>query len=529
VDGLSIAASLAEISTNIVGSTIRTIYHPAHAQFVLRVFSGEDVRLAIDLREASIRITSQVIENPASPSAFAMFLRKHLRGGRVAELIQCEWDRVVSLDITRMDGVERHSYQLIAELVGTRGNLLLFQDGALLQSLRSDDRNHVGRPYVGLPRQDKLDPSDILPSHIERWLNDSDANDVLSKHVEGIGRQTAADVVNQAQGEDLPMALTFGLRDLLTHVQDPRPHVSGDGTRATFYPLPAPAIGVDSYQTALDRVRSEPRQESLPPQDTLLAELTRAVRAKTRTIEKLHDWLDTSSQADTWQSQADLLMIYQSGLARGLPEAVLTRLEDGEEVTIALDPSLSALENAQALYARAKRIRRGHPHVHARLEKCAKELDKLQRALERRARGDAVDAETLKLLPGRRKQKPVAKKAVPFRQFEVLGHHIWVGKSARQNDALLRAAAPNDLWMHAKDYAGSHVVIRVRGQDPIPDEVMQAAGRLAAQYSKAGSERRVEVTMTRVKNVRKPKGAPAGLVNVRDTDTLTVELAEGEA
>ena len=529
MDGLSIAASLTEISTNIVGSTIRTVYHPAQAQFILRVFSGEDVKLAIDLREASIRITSQALENPASPSAFAMLLRKHLKGGRIAAVTQWEWDRVVSIDVTRMDGVARHSYRLIAELVGTRGNLLLFQDGALLQPLRSDDRNHVGHPYVGLLRQNKLNPIEVLPSHIERWLNDSDATDVLSRHVEGIGRQTAADVANQAHAEDVPIALTFGLRDLLSDVQNPRPHISGDGTRATFYPLPEPAIAVDSYQEALDRVRSEPKQESLAPQDTLLAELTRAVRAKKRTIEKLHDWLDTSSQADTWQSQADLLMIYQSDLARGLPRTVLTRPEDGQEVTITLDPSLSALENAQALYTRAKRIRRGHPHVHARLEKCTKELDKLQRALERRRQGDAVDAGTLKLLPSRRKQKAVAKKAIPFRQFEVLGYQIWVGKSARQNDVLLRAAAPNDLWMHAKDYAGSHVVIRVRGQDPIPDEVIQAAGRLAAQYSKAGSERRVEVTMTRVKNVRKPKGAPAGLVNVRDTDTLTVRLPEGEA
>ncbi|TFH09780.1 MAG: DUF814 domain-containing protein, partial [Candidatus Atribacteria bacterium] len=184
---------------------------------------------------------------------------------------------------------------------------------------------------------------------------------------------------------------------------------------------------------------------------------------------------------------------------------------------------------AQALYARAKRIRRGHPHVHARLEKSRQELAKLQRALERKIQGDAVDSDVLTLLPGRRKQKPPEKKAVPFRQFEVEGYHIWVGKSARQNDALLRAASPNDMWMHAKDYAGSHVVIRAHGQERVPAAVVQAAGRLAAQHSKARTERHVEITMTKVKNVRKPRGAPAGLVNVRDTDTLTIKLPEGEA
>lgn len=529
MDGLSIAASLAEISTNSLGSTVRTIYHPQHAQFVLRLFSGEEVHLVIDLREASIRVTSQIFENPSSPSAFVMLLRKHLRGGRVAALTQWEWERVISLDITRMDGVQRYSYRLIAELVGTRGNLLLFQDGVLVQSLRSDDRNKAGCPYVGLPRQNKLDPAAVLPSHVERWLEDSNVEEVLSKHVEGIGRQTAADVARQAGGEDVALALSFGVRDLLAHLQDPRPHVSEDGTRATFYPLPAPAVAVDSYQQALDRVQFQPKPESLPPQDTLLGELKRAIRAKERTIEKLLDWLDTSSQADVWRSQADLLMIYQSELARGLNRVVLAQPEDGKDVAIALDPSLSALENAQALYARAKRIRRGHPHVHARLEKSRQELAKLQRALERKIQGDAVDSDVLTLLPGRRKQKPPEKKAVPFRQFEVEGYHIWVGKSARQNDALLRAASPNDMWMHAKDYAGSHVVIRAHGQERVPAAVVQAAGRLAAQHSKARTERHVEITMTKVKNVRKPRGAPAGLVNVRDTDTLTIKLPEGEA
>ncbi|MCK5247851.1 DUF814 domain-containing protein, partial [Candidatus Bipolaricaulota bacterium] len=184
---------------------------------------------------------------------------------------------------------------------------------------------------------------------------------------------------------------------------------------------------------------------------------------------------------------------------------------------------------AQSLYKRAKRIRRGHPHVHTRLKRLRAELLLLRKALEAHQHDEAVESETLELLPRRKKQTPPPKKAIPFRQYEVAGFHIWMGKSARQNDALLRAASPNDLWMHAKDYAGSHVIIRARGQERIPEAVIQAAARLAALHSKAKSERRVEITMTQVKRVRKPKGAPAGLVTVRDTDTLTVDLEEGAA
>lgn len=529
MDGLAIAASLAEIAERIVDSTIRTIYQPNRAQFVLRLFSGEDIRLVIDLREASVRTTERDIENPATPSTFVMLLRKHLRGGRVTALRQSGWDRVVTLDVAKRDGAEQFSYQLIAELVGIRGNLHLVKDGALVRSLRSDHRNSVDRPYVGLPTQDKCDPGDVATSQLEKWLSAESPTEVLAGRIEGMGRQTAADLVAESMGDDRALDLSVRLKELLAFVVSPQAHVSEDESRATFYPLPPPAVSAATFQKALEQVNGHSTQGHQPPQDSFLQELQRAVRKKERTIEKLLDWLENSTQADVLQSQADLLMTFQADIARGEATATLTNPLDDQEVIITLDPSMSAVENAQSLYKRAKRIRRGHPHVHTRLKRSRHDLKRLQRALETAQRGEAVESGVLELLPNRKATKPLSKKVIPFRQFEVDGFHIWMGKSARQNDALLRAASPNDVWMHAKDYAGSHVVIRTRGQERIPDAVLQSAARLAALHSKAKSERRVEITLTHVKNVRKPKGAPVGLVNVRGTDTLTVELAEGEA
>jgi len=528
MDGLSIAASLVEIAPRIAEGTIRTIYQPGKAQFVLRIFAGEDIRLVIDFSEASVRTTTRDIENPAKPSTFVMFLRKHLRGSRILTLSQAGWDRVITLDIVRRDGPDRFSYQLIAELIGTRGNLHLFKEGLLVQSLRPDRRNSIGEPYVGLPSQDKCNPSAVSPEQLQNWLSQEIASDVLAQKIDGVGRQTAADLMAEAVGDDLALDLALRLKVLLAAVHSPRAFVTEDEARATFYPLPTPAVEVGNFQEALDRVKTRVREENLPPQDTMLRDLKRAVRAREKTIDKLLEWLENSSQADAWQAQADLLMIYQSDIPRGQASVVLTDPVDGTEVNLVLDPSLSAIDNAQSLYKRAKRIRRGHPHVHTRLKRLRKEHALLQSALEAHQRDEAVVSETLELLPKRKKQAPAPKKAIPFRQFEVGEFHIWMGKSASQNDALLRAASPNDLWMHAKDYAGSHVVVRARGQERIPEAVIQAAARLAALHSKAKSERRVEVTMTQVKRVRKPKGAPAGLVTVRDTDTLTVELQEGE-
>jgi predicted ribosome quality control (RQC) complex YloA/Tae2 family protein len=529
MDGLSIAASLVELVPRLSGGTIRTIYQPDRTRFVFRVYAGEDVRLLIDLRAAAVRATSATFENPASPSTFVMLLRKHLRDGRVVSLRQSGWDRVVTLEVTRREGSDVLTYHVVAELVGTRGNLHLLKDGAIVRSLRADRRNDVGRPYVGLPSQGKLDPEDVTPELLEMWLASASPEDALLTHVEGLGRATSVDLVEGIGQDDPALELGMRLKELVTFVTNPSAFVSEDGSKATFYPPHGEATAAPSFQDALDRVEAQTESEDARPRDPVLRDLQRAVRTKKRTIEKLHEWLQGSPQADVWQSQADLLMTYLSQIPHGQSSVQLRDPAYDRDVVVPLDPSLSAIENAQALYKRAKRIRRGHPHVLARLEQTTQELETLERALAKRERGEPVEETTLKLLTRRTKKTPPAKKPLPFRQFDVDGFQVWLGKSARQNDALLRAASPSDLWLHVQGHAGSHVVVRSQGRTQVPPHVVRAAARLAVQYSKARTEKRAQVIVTRVKNVRKPKGAPSGLVNVRDADTLTVDLVEGEA
>ena len=102
-----------------------------------------------------------------------------------------------------------------------------------------------------------------------------------------------------------------------------------------------------------------------------------------------------------------------------------------------------------------------------------------------------------------------------YRQFEFEGFTILVGRGARQNDELsLHLAEPQDLWLHAAGYAGSHVVIRVPSREvQVPASVVEVAARLAAWNSKArGARGKVEVHLCRAGEVRKRKGAPAGEV-----------------
>ena len=526
MDGLTIAASLSEIAPRLVGGTLRSVYQPTKMQFLVKVFAKGTNQLILDLDGATIRTSEQTFENPSSPSSFVMLVRKHLRGARIAAIAQRGLDRVVAIGVERRQGHDRLRYELIVELVGVRGNLHLVRDGVVVRSLREEGRNVPGEAFVSLPEQQKHAPASVTPDLIECWLR-SEAPDVaLAKHVDGVGRATARDLATAGTGEDTALDVSLRLKELLSYVDAPRAHVLADGSRATFYPPPEDAQPAASLQEALEIVAAPAQATSGGENGTsdVSRELERAVKAKERTIAKLVEWLDTSEQAEMWRAHADLLMTFASDIPRGEPSATVSDPATGREVTIRLDPSRSAVENAQGLYKRAKRIRKGHPHVIARLERSKRDLDLLRSAQAAHHRGEPIPSDVLDLLPRRRRARKSPSPAVPFRRFEAEGFHIWIGKSARENDELVRAASPGDLWMHAKGVAGSHVVVRAGGRRAIPPSVRQAAARLAARHSKARMERRVEVLVARIRDVRKPKGAPPGLVNVRTADTLTVDL-----
>jgi predicted ribosome quality control (RQC) complex YloA/Tae2 family protein len=119
----------------------------------------------------------------------------------------------------------------------------------------------------------------------------------------------------------------------------------------------------------------------------------------------------------------------------------------------------------------------------------------------------------------------MASRGAPFRAYELDGWQILVGRGARENDHLtFGVAEPRDLWLHAAGHAGSHVLIRnPDGLDEVPRGVIEAAARLAAHHSKARDARgKVEVHLCRAADVRKPRGAQPGTVELRRWSAVRV-------
>ena len=231
-----------------------------------------------------------------------------------------------------------------------------------------------------------------------------------------------------------------------------------------------------------------------------------------------------------YRQTADLIMAHLSQIPSGASSVeVVDFYQDNQPRLIKLKPTETPQRTAQNLYRKAKNQQIETRQLSERAERRETEAFWCLERLEELA---ALPAE-LKALRAWRKQhqlepetKAKATTELPFKVFEDNGFTILVGRNAQNNDLLTqRYAHKDDLWLHAKDVSGSHVVIRHRAGQPVPEPVVERAAQLAAWYSRRQNDSLCPVTVTPKKFVRKPKGALPGQVLVeREKVVLVVPL-----
>ena len=202
MDGLGIAAAISEMKETVQGSVIRSIYQPSPTRFVWQLFSRGTVQLFIAPAEATIHLTKHDFAYPKQPSPFTMLLRKHLRGGRIVEISQDGWERVVRITVEKRSLEGLHRAQVIVELVGVRGNLILVHDDTVIASLRPNPRAIPGKAYARLPRQEKIDPCEVTEKFIRQILTDDESPRALMRAIDGIGVETARFILEHARGNE---------------------------------------------------------------------------------------------------------------------------------------------------------------------------------------------------------------------------------------------------------------------------------------------------------------------------------------
>jgi predicted ribosome quality control (RQC) complex YloA/Tae2 family protein len=276
--------------------------------------------------------------------------------------------------------------------------------------------------------------------------------------------------------------------------------------------------------------------EAAAEREALGKALARALTRITRRINAVRGDLARAGEADALAQRAQLFVAEAARARRGTTRLVATDWSTGEphEVVLEIDPSRGAQQQVDAMFQRARRLKEGMRISQERLRAAERMLSALEAIASELSSIEEPDLESLTAraraaAPRDFKAPPLAGQATaapskrkqdqakpPYRTFLASsGARILVGRNAEKNDELtLHVARPRDLWLHAKNRKGSHVVVPLAKGAVCPPDVLAEAAHLAAHFSDAREEDLVEIQHTPRRYVRKPRKSPAGLVVV---------------
>lgn len=242
-----------------------------------------------------------------------------------------------------------------------------------------------------------------------------------------------------------------------------------------------------------------------------------------RTVKKydlqLRQMKDTEKR-EKYKLYGELLHTYGYGAEPGAKSLEALNYYTGETITIPLDPTLTASENAQRYFDKYGKLKRTYETLSKLTVEVKEEIDHLESIAASldiaeqesdlvEIKEELIAAGYIRRKGGTKKEKVTSK---PFHYISSDGFHMYVGKNNFQNDELtFKFAAGNDWWFHAKKQPGSHVIVRTEGA-ALPDSTFEEAARLAAHYSKGRGQEKVEIDYVEKKHVKKPNGAKPGFV-----------------
>ena len=572
LDGFSMHPLTRELDTALAGGRIDKITQPNKQSIILSVRQpGQNflLHISINSQNPSAHLLEKNLENPPEPPVFCMVLRKQIETGRIAKVRQHGLDRLLLIDIDSLAAGGRIvTKTLVLELMGKYSNIILVQDGVIIDALRKIGANSSrvrtvlpGQTYEMPPGQEKKDLFTDDIAAIMAIVKAAPAlrldkallaacmgfGPVSAKEVcfsAGLAPSMRIEALDEADFKAVEAALQE-IRESALHAgdastpEDKAVLLLGENQKVlamAAFPLhylpEATVLTFPTISAMLEKADSLLGSYVLPDKDRFRKLVKNEKNRAENKLTKLDEEIAAAENAEEFKVRGDNLMTYQYQF-KDREDASVTvpniYSETGESITIPLDQRLTLVENMQACYKKQELLQVQRRECEANIAY----LESIEASLlASSSLAEIAEIHNELIAAGYLREKPKKKNndkpARPFHFRAPDGTDILVGKNNYQNDKLtFKTARYNDTWFHTKDIPGSHVVLQNGGVEPIEEDILLAAS-LAAHFSKARGSSKIPVDYTEIRYVKKPSGSKPGFVIFTNQKTLYITPDEAK-
>ena len=534
-DGFFLHHMTEELRHELVGGRIQKINQPFEQELVLQIRSNrKSHKLLLSAHSVfgRVQLTETTFENPAIPNTFIMVMRKYLQGAVIEAIQQVENDRILEISVSNKNEIgDSVAVTLVIEIMGKHSNIILLDkaSGKIIEAIK-----HVGfsqnsyrtilpgSTYVAPPQPSSLNPFTVGDEKLFEILHTEDLEPKrLQQIFQGLGRDTATELSGRLTADKLKTFRAF-------FASPTQPSLTEKSFSALLFS--DSKTQMSTLSELLDTFyRDKAERDRVNQQASeLIRRVENELEKNRKKLGKQEEELLATENAEEFRQKGELLTTFLHQVPNDQDQVELDNYYTGEKIIISLDKALTPNQNAQRYFKRYQKLKEAVKHLTSLIEETRATilyLESVETSLAQASLTEITEIREELIQTGfirRHQREKIQKRQKPEKYLATDGQTIiLVGRNNLQNDELtFKIAKKDELWFHAKDIPGSHVVIT--GNLQPSDEVKTDAAELAAYFSKARLSNLVQVDMIETRKLNKPTGGKPGFVTYTGQKTLRV-------
>jgi len=566
-DGIFTKAVVDEIYPLLLNGKINKINQPDKNEINLQIYNKENYKLLLSCANnlSRIHLSEKSKKNPITAYNFCMLLRKHLVGGTIKNIYQHKMDRVVCFEIENLNELKELSKKLlIIEIMGKHSNIILVdkESNKIIDAIKHiDSRQSSIREvfpnkdyfFVKDEKENILDENYKLPSEILKNSEPISMKKFFYSNYLGFSPIISYELLNNSNVDSDINSANLNYEDI-KRIDENFVKIVENIKDKNYYPIFIKdemnnnkdfyCFDLNLYEkkenvgSLSELVESFYHNNSLRDRINQKASgfkkiLTTKLNRLTNKYLAMNDELLNNQSKEDLKNYADLLSINIYKIEKGMKKISVGNIYDNmKDIEISLDEKKSPRENIEAYYKKYKKLKTADEIIKTELPKIEEEMKYIKQILEtieiitELNELSEIEEELISLgyVRKSKKNKQKLEKSKPYVFETDSGALIYVGKNNLQNENLtLKFANKNDIFFHAQDVPGSHVILRGAN---LTENDYKIAGFLAGYYSYFKNEGYANVDYTEKKHIRKAKGTGLGMVYYDNYKTLFIDFKD---